>query len=191
MTYETADSAQVVVRAAGLDDWRTMRDVRLRALRDAPDAFSSTLADESDRPAEFWRERLATPGATTFLAFDPAPPDGSALGLVTVLTIDTTTDEATLVPATSDGRDALVVSVWVAPEARGRGVADALLHAAGAHARDMGARRAVLDVGDHNDVAIRLYTRHGFVATGRRGSLPAPREHVTEHELALDLTSGT
>jgi ribosomal protein S18 acetylase RimI-like enzyme len=66
-------------------------------------------------------------------------------------------------------------------------VGDALLRAAVAHARDLGARRLLLDVGDHNAHAIALYARHGFEPTGRTGTLPPPREHVLEHERAREL----
>jgi ribosomal protein S18 acetylase RimI-like enzyme len=45
----------------------------------------------------------------------------------------------------------------------------------------------VLDVGARNAPARRLYERHGFVPTGRTGSLPPPREHVPEVEMELDL----
>ncbi len=90
-------------------------------------------------------------------------------------------------PAFGAPEDAGIYGVWVAPSARGRGVGDALLATAIEHARAAGHPRAVLDVGDHNTAAQALYARHGFRPTGRTGSLPEPRTHVTEHELARDL----
>ncbi len=83
--------------------------------------------------------------------------------------------------------EAAIYAVWVAPSARGRGVGDALLRSAINHARQSGYTRVVLDVSDVNESAQALYARHGFTRTGRTGTLPAPRTHVTEHELALDL----
>ena len=37
----------VLVRETMMADWQTLRDIRLLALRDAPDAFSSTYAEQS------------------------------------------------------------------------------------------------------------------------------------------------
>src|SRR5262245_50792262 len=42
------------------DEWRVYRDLRLRALADSPDAFGSTLAEETDRPDAEWARRLAS-----------------------------------------------------------------------------------------------------------------------------------
>ncbi len=45
-------------------EWRTYRDLRLRALAESPDAFGSTVATERDRPDAEWIARLAA-GADT------------------------------------------------------------------------------------------------------------------------------
>ena len=83
--------------------------------------------------------------------------------------------------------DALVLAVYVVPEARGRGVADPLLDAAATVARDeLGATRLVLHVTEPNAPARTLYARHGFEPTGRW--LAHPRaEGVRELELARRL----
>jgi RimJ/RimL family protein N-acetyltransferase len=49
---------------------------------------------------------------------------------------------------------------------RGRGVGGALVEAAVRSARDMGAHKLELQAWPHNDAAIRLYLRHGFVHEG-------------------------
>jgi GNAT superfamily N-acetyltransferase len=56
-----------------------------------------------------------------------------------------------------------------------------------AWAHGHGLQRVVLDVGAHIAAARRLYERHGFVATGPTGTLPPPRDHIPELEMALEL----
>lgn len=60
------------------------------------------------------------------------------------------------------GLGMMVDAAW-----RGRGVGGALVDAAIRCARDLGAHKLALQAWPHNDVAIRLYLRHGFVEEGR------------------------
>jgi ribosomal protein S18 acetylase RimI-like enzyme len=152
-------------------EWARTRAIRLAALADAPDAFGSTLAGEADRDEAFWRRRLLRADAVTMIA----TLDGRDAGLVVVA------------PEDEDATIAGIYSVWVAPFARGRGVGDAIMTAAIDDARRRGFRRVVLEVGEHNAPAQALYARHGFVATGLRSHLPAPREHIPEFQMARDL----
>ena len=77
--------------------------------------------------------------------------------------------------------------MWVAPEARGQGVGNALIDAVIEYARSSGASRLLLDVADHNQQAIALYARKGFKLNGKTGTLPAPRNHIREHQRELRL----
>jgi len=151
--------------------WERVRAIRIAALRDTPDAFGTTVDEEEVRAPESWQERLESSGATTFLATH----DGADVGIV--------------VGAPVRGRDnvAGLYAMWVPPAARGTGVSDLLVAAVVEWARDLGFTRLLLDVADDNPTAIRLYERNGFMPTGVTGMLPPPREHVLEHERALDL----
>ncbi len=153
------------------DGWERVRAVRLRALRDAPEAFGTTLEEARAMVPEIWRERLASPIAATFLATS----DGKDVGLV--------------VGADYVGRPgaAGLFSLWVSPSTRGTGVADPLVQTVIDWARSAGYERVLLDVADTNLAAVRLYERNGFVPTGVTGTLPAPRTHIREHERALEL----
>ncbi len=62
-----------------------------------------------------------------------------------------------------------LVSMWVAPFARGHGVGDALIEAVVSWAKKQRANRVVLAVRNDNTHAISLYRRHGFIDSG-----PAP-----------------
>ncbi len=149
-------AAVIELRTLGPDDWRTWRALRLAALADAPEAFGSRLADwqgEHDRE-ERWRGRLGIPGGCNVVAVLDGVPVGMASG----------------VPAATHGVTELI-SMWVAPGARGRGVADALVQAVERWAGTAGARVLRLDVADGNRAASGLYRRHGFDFTGELGDL--------------------
>lgn len=147
------------------DDWPLWRDVRRAALAEAPHAFKSRLADWDSGGEERWRERFALPGAHNVVALL----DGRAVGL------------ASGIPRDGDGRAGELRSVWVSPEARGRGVADQLIASVEAWALRSGATALKLAVIPGNEPAVALYRRHGFVATEERGDLLSDgvtREHV-------------
>lgn len=68
-------------------------------------------------------------------------------------------------------------NVAVLPDQRGRGAGTALLEYALARGRELGARRATLEVRRSNEAARRLYERLGFGVAGvRRGYYTKPDE---------------
>lgn len=68
-------------------------------------------------------------------------------------------------------------NVAVRPHFRGRGIGTALLHHVLAEARELGAKRATLEVRASNEAARRLYERLGFyVAATRRNYYTNPVE---------------
>jgi GNAT superfamily N-acetyltransferase len=152
-------------------DWSRVRTVRLAALADTPDAFCSVYDDEAAQPEGFWSGRLAAPDRITVIA-TVAATDVGIMGAG---------------PHHDDPDDALLYSVWVDACSRGGGAATAMLDRVIAWARDRGHQRLLLDVGDHNDRATAFYRRAAFVPTGRHSNFPAPRSHITEQELALQL----
>ncbi len=64
----------VLVREAVMADWQAWRDIRLLAQRAAPDAFSSTYAEQVKLGEAYWRQRVS--GGGLFLAWIPeaSPP---------------------------------------------------------------------------------------------------------------------
>ncbi len=61
-----------------------------------------------------------------------------------------------------------LISMWVAPSARGHGVANVLIQDLVAWAANLGSPAVRLSVRETNAPAITLYRRHGFEATGER-----------------------
>ena len=118
----------------------------------------------------FWRGRIARAHVTLLGRID-----GPDLGVVVVA------------DAWDDPQAAALYGLWVDPMARGTGLGEGLVRGAIEAARQAGCPRLVLEVGDWNEAAIRLYARLGFERTGRHSTLAPPREHVTEHERERDL----
>ena len=153
------------IRRLDPGEWREYRALRLRALRDAPAAFASTHAGEAARDDDYWRERASRDGSAIFVADDFG---AMAIGYVA-----------------GEGRVELI-SLWVAPEARGRGLGTALCERVVEWAEDAGAEEVTLWVNEANAAALGLYERAGFAATGARKPLPSTPGAV-EIELALAL----
>ena len=59
----------VLVRETVAQDWQALRDIRLAALQDAPDAFASTYAEQAAFTEADWQDRISRGG--TFLAYVP------------------------------------------------------------------------------------------------------------------------
>ena len=145
----------ITVERVSEQDWRTLREVRLRALTEAPHAFGSTLERELAFDESTWRERAAA--GRTFLARRA----GQVVGLAGYYAEPGRADERQL------------VSMWVDPYARGSGAAALLVTAVREAAAAEGARTLTLFVADGNDRARCLYERLGFRCTGERRALPS------------------
>jgi ribosomal protein S18 acetylase RimI-like enzyme len=132
----------ITLRPATLE---TVRPLRLRALREDPDSFGSTLEREQDRPDSDWRVWIDG----TLIAFDRGTPVGMAnLNL--------------------NREPAEIFGVWVAPQARGKGVGQLLVETLLERAGD---RPIALCVAESAHAARRLYERLGFRPTGATGAL--------------------
>ena len=153
----------VQIRWIRSDEVEVYRAFRLRALSDTPEAFGDSYALAIARPPEFWHQRVADTSA--------------GLTSVLVVAVDAATDTwlgmtgsyiEEGAPETSE-----VVSVWVAPEARRRGVARRLLEAATEWAGSRGTSRQRLWVTATNQRAQNLYLGAAFTTTGTKKPLPS------------------
>jgi len=145
--------AALEVRRVRTDEWPALREIRLRALLDAPTAFGSTHAREAAFEDAVWVER-ARGGATdedraTFVV----ERDGVLVGIATGLAHDPHEDAGTL------------VGMFIVPGARGHGFGDALVASVAGWAYARGLRRLELWVTETNIHAAELYRRHGFEDT--------------------------
>ncbi|MEV0722603.1 GNAT family N-acetyltransferase [Micromonospora purpureochromogenes] len=123
---------------------------------------------EGDRE-ERRRGRLAIPGSYNVVAVVDGQPVGTAGG----------------VPTDLDGVVELI-SMYVTPVGRGRGVGDHLVRAVEQWARQVGAGTLRLAVVEGNKNAQALYQRNGFRDTGEPGDLMPDglrREHIMAKSL--------
>ena len=155
----------VEIQRIGPDEWEVFRDLRLRALREAPYAFGSRYEDWAQAPEERWRDRLENVPLNLV-----ARMDGGLVGMASGVIED------------EDGVE--LISMWVDPAARGCGVADALIEAVVAWART-GDRSTYLMVRSENARAVSAYTRAGFVDLGipPGQDVDEPSENRMVHEM--------
>ncbi|MFI6594762.1 GNAT family N-acetyltransferase [Nonomuraea sp. NPDC050536] len=157
----------IELRVLGEDDWGVWRELRLAALAEAPYAFGSTLADWSGDgdQEERWRARLSMRGSYNLVAVLDGTPVGMASGI----------------PGSDEGT-AELVSMWVSPTGRGKGVGDHLIGAVTTWAVARGSHTLELAVKPSNSRAIDLYHRQGFTKTA---TPDAPTPNGTTHELIM------
>ena len=140
----SSSSTMCEVRRVGPDDWEAWRDIRLRSLRDSPDAFGSTYEREAAFEEADWREQAD--GRPGVLVLEDGPPVALGGGFA------------------ADGA-LQVFGMWTEPAHRGRGHARAILDVVTGWAAER-ELPVELHVALVNPVARRVYETYGFVATG-------------------------
>jgi ribosomal protein S18 acetylase RimI-like enzyme len=155
----------------------TFKAVRLRALQDTPLAFGSTYARESQLSEAEWSQRVTQwngDRSVCYLAWDEDEGCGIAAGFLD----------------REDATKAHLVSMWVAPAQRRRGVGRLLVEGIIDWARGGGAKTLRLMVTSSNDVAARFYERLGFIKTGK--TEPYPNDPaLVEFEMIRNIDQGT
>jgi GNAT superfamily N-acetyltransferase len=143
----------VPIRAARAEDWERLRDVRLAALRDAPDAFAVTLEAAEGQPQRRW-EGWATGDewGAQVATFVEEPSEGAPFAAM-----------ATAARFPDEPDVAHLFAMWVAPASRRDGIGRALVHRVVSWASEHGAAEVRLRVTEGNDGALRLYESCGFV----------------------------
>jgi ribosomal protein S18 acetylase RimI-like enzyme len=140
--------AEVTVQVLGEEDWQAYRRMRLASLREDPDAFVASLAEEQEYAESLWRTRMQRSRRLL------ARRDGDDAGVVSV---GPARDEDDLQEGIAE-----LFGMWVVPQLRGTGVAWQLVTAAADQARRDGHRHLRLWVGTDNGRAIGFYSSYGF-----------------------------
>jgi GNAT superfamily N-acetyltransferase len=155
----------VTIRTIEAEEWPLWRDLRLRALADSPDAFRTTLEEESYQPDAWWAELIEAtvehPRGDLWVAWVEGAPVGMLFGRV-------------------DGEYTMLVigAMWVAPEMRRHTVGSGLIQACVEWGRALGVHAASLWATEENRGAVAFYERQGFRPTKATEAL-RPGSHLT------------
>jgi len=167
------------IRRLEISDAPVYRELRLRGLREHPDAFTSSFEEESVRSPVETEKRLSPTSDTLMWG---AFVEGALAGVVGM------TRETRL----KNRHKATLVAMYVAPEYGGQGLGLALVQTVIQAAKTAQVELLVLTVTDTNRQAAALYARAGFASFGvepdaiRVNGVPFGKQHMY-----LQLTSAT
>lgn len=176
-------SSHFHVRPLGPSDAAVFQQCRLRALREAPEAFGSTYAEEAGLSVETVAGLLAPADGSAKVVLGAFPEDGR--GGDALVGIIVCQQERRL----KASHKATIGGMYVASEARGLGIGRALLERAVAEARSWpGVEKLTLTVVERAEAARALYRAAGFRPYGLEpDSLRQDGVRDTVEYLALDL----
>ncbi len=169
----------MIIRQLTEADAEIFRAFRLRSLRESPRAFTNSYEEYSqqtvDSTAQRFRAQVASGVNFTLGAFE----DGQLVGSVGFYR-----EEALKLKHKGH-----IVSMYVAPEYRGRGIARELLRAAIRRAKQVsGLQQLLLGVVETQIAARHLYESLGFTVYGREPhAVKIDDEDLDEEFMALDL----
>lgn len=166
------------IRVLNEDEWQIFRDARLRALKQAPEAFAATFEEEQAYDEEQWRTRMRR--STRLVALN----DDHVIGVVSLLLTD-------VEPTGSEIDDlpvAEVFGLWVEPEHRGSGAPAQMIDYVAHRARAENRSHLLYWVGTDNARAVAFASGYGFRPTdSRRDARTAGTEGGTEAAMVFPL----
>ena len=123
-----------------------LRDMRLKALNDAPYAFGAEFKVESEKPIEYWQNYLN--GSDWCIAVS----DGEDVGVLAVDLADA-----------DRGSDCWLSSWWIEESFRGQGITKLMLQWLDNLCQSKGWKKQGLGVWPENERAIAAYLKLGFI----------------------------
>lgn len=139
----------IKIRRLQAEDVEDFRVIRLAALKKNPEMFGSFYALEVEKPLQFFADRLTR--CVVFGAYS----DGRIVGVMVFKQAE----------GIKDAHKASLTGVFVEPEFRGQGIANALLKAVIDHGSNQ-VEQILLTVVADNNAAISLYKKFGFEPYG-------------------------
>lgn len=158
--------------------WESYKDLRLRALKEEPQAFSSTYEDSVKYPDSFWQERLkqAYVGNSQWLLF--AKQADNLVGMAGAYVAD-------------EEDAAEVVGVYVAREVRGQGISKKLVvDLINKIKQDKSIKKLLIGVNPEQVAAMGLYQGLGFKIIGEDKMIMGNGKQYDNYEMVLILSPG-
>jgi ribosomal protein S18 acetylase RimI-like enzyme len=153
--------SDMAIRVVQDEEWERARDLRLRALADAPDSFGSSLEEEERLSHSAWKERWERWAPSDSRGwFVEATDDDEFVGMAVGVLDD-------------PSKTAYLFGMWVEPGRRRSGIGKRLVEAVIEWGRARGAVRIELEVNELTRPAVALYQACGFAPTGRSRPLPS------------------
>ena len=157
-------------------EWQEYRNLRLRALKEDPQAFGTNYKTSLEYTEEEWKRRLdnASKGETNWLLF--AKDNDKLVGMVGAYLEKEVKDTAT------------IISVYVPNEERGKGISKKLMeHLLNELSHKTFLKKVKLTVNKNQASAVGLYKKFGFLETGtqrfKMGDGKFATESIMEREL--------
>jgi GNAT superfamily N-acetyltransferase len=169
--------SDITVRALGEDEWEQYRSVRLNALEESPEAFVATVDEERTYEEDFWRTRMRRSQRLL------AEQEGAPVGVASV-------GQARHEGEKDNEKVAELFGLWVAPAARGTGVATQLVRAGADAARRQGRSHLAYWVGADNGRAVAFASGFGFRPTDSRRPMRVKGGADDGDEIAMVLPLG-
>lgn len=158
------------IRLLDQEDWAAFKDLRLEALRNHPEAFGSSFEEESERTEAEWRAGFNT--CHMFGCFADNRLVASAGYFI--------------YSSLKMRHRAVLFAMYIKPDNRKRGIADALVKAVIAHARKR-VTQLHLTVVTTNQTALKLYQKNGFKIYGTEPkALKIGDQTYDEHMMVLE-----
>jgi GNAT superfamily N-acetyltransferase len=148
------------VRRIEIGEAELYRRIRLAALKDAPEAFTTTYEAAAARPAETWQRQADEAATGNDRAIFFASSNGETVGLVALCRDGDHPDLGEL------------FQMWVAPSFRGKGTAKQLIDAAADWARKSEFKMVKAAATKGNSRAVAFYSKCGFSQTTSDPQLP-------------------
>lgn len=142
----TSERGSFEIVELGAEQWSELKELRLRALKDAPRAFGQTYEEGAAQGESEWRARMKS---GRYLCVREG---GKLVGMLCIVR-----QKGEKVQHVVN-----IYSVYVAPEARGKGVGKALMQRAIQEATDGSTVKIRLAVAADNEPALALYESMGF-----------------------------